>query len=254
MTVKRIITGIMLIIFVISYGCKSTEQKSSEPNFKSIEKNASATGTLLNIKFTAGPTHSHALMAFWIEDISGQYIQTLFVARSIGNGVFEHGKAESGHWKPGEIQRPAALPVWAHKSHKEKNKFGYHLPTPENPVADTYTGATPLNSFILKTRTDKPLSGPTRIMMELNQPFDFNEYWTNTKHPDNKAYMTSGQPAIIYSTIINPAETDTVYSMKATGHAHYAGENGKIYKDLSTVTSARKIVRSVMVKVSSTKQ
>lgn len=250
MTVKRIITSIMLIIFVISNGCKSTEPKLSEPNYESIEKNATAKGQTINIKFTAGPEHSHALMAFWIENLQGEYLQTLFVAKSIGNGIFEHGKTESGHWQPGEIQRPASLPVWAHKSHPQENNYGYHLPTPEDPVADTYTGATPLNSFILKTKADQTLSQPFKVMMEINQAFDWNEYWTNNKYPGNKAYMTSGQPAIVYSTTVYPAKTDTIYSMQATGHAHYAGENGKIYKDLSTLTTAKKIVRSVSVEVS----
>lgn len=180
--------------------------------------------------------------------MQGNFIQTLFVARSIGKGVFEHGKAEQGHWKPGEVQRPAALPVWGHKR-ENKNKYGNYLPTPENPVPDTYTGATPQQSFKLNIKTDKPIKQKTRLRMEINQAFDWNDYWTNNKYPESEAYKSSAQPALVYETIIKPNQSDSTFRMEPIGHSHYAGKNGKITEDISTLTSAKNIARSVIVKV-----
>ncbi|MGM0612753.1 MAG: hypothetical protein ACQESM_04495 [Bacteroidota bacterium] len=237
-----------VLFAILLSSCKSTDQ-NQEPVFDEISKNTRANGQLLEIKVVEGPEHNHPLMAFWLETKNGEFIQTLFVARSIGKGVFEHGKAEKGHWMPGEIQRPAALPVWSHRQQEKKNKYGNYLPTPKNPIPDTYTGATPKQSFVLKVRTDKIIDSPVKIRMEINQAFDWNEHWTNDKFPGEQEYKNSAQPAIVYEALINPKVTDSTYTLKPIGHAHYAGKNGKIYENLSTITTAQKIVRRVTVRV-----
>ena len=239
--------AIILLLSVMN-SCKLTD-KEENPDFEKISQNTNAQGQLLEIRVTEGPEHTHPLMAFWLESKNGEFIQTLFVAKSIGKGVFEHGKAEKGKWMPGKIQRPAALPVWSHLHQDKKNKYGNYLPTPENPVPDTYTGATPTHSFALNVKPDKPIKEKVKLRMEINQPFDWNEHWTNTKYPDEDAYETSGQPAIVYEGMINPKYPDSAFTLKAIGHSHYAGKNGKIYGDLSTITSAQKIVRSVTVSI-----
>ncbi|MFW6019334.1 MAG: hypothetical protein ACOCPM_02035 [Bacteroidales bacterium] len=237
-----------LLLIISLYSCRSTGQ-GQEPVFEEINKNTNAKGQLLKINVVEGPEHNHPLMAFWLEEEDGSFIQTLFVARSIGKGVFEHGKADQGQWKPGEIQRPSALPVWSHKQQEKKNKYGNYLPTPDNPVPDTYTGATPKHSFKLKVRSNEPIEKPVKIMMEINQAFDWNEYWTNGKYPEEEEYKNSAQPAVVYQSTLNPEYTDSTYTLEPVGHAHYAGKNGKIYKDLSTITTAQKIVRKVTVTI-----
>lgn len=228
--------------------CKTSDPSSEKPAYDKIEKNMTAQGTFLEIRFTKGSSHNHPLMVFWLEDMQGNFIQTLYIARSIGTGIFEHGKAEQGHWEPGAIQRPAALPVWGHKR-GQKNKYGNYLPTPEDPVADAYTGATPQQSFVLHVKTEQPIKEKVKLRMEINQSWDWNEFWTNNKYPENKDYKTSSQPALVYETLINPAQKDTTYNLQPIGHSHYSGNNGKIYEDLSTLTTAQKIARSVTVKI-----
>src|SRR5210317_819938 len=80
-----------------------------------ISSNPTGEGVKLEIEMIRGEAHNHPLMAIWVENASGGFVQTLYVAESIGKGVFQHGDASRGFWKPGEIRRPAALPHWSHR-------------------------------------------------------------------------------------------------------------------------------------------
>ncbi|MEI8273625.1 MAG: hypothetical protein WCG08_13470 [Paludibacter sp.] len=205
-------------------------------------------GTGLTIQFEKGVEHNHPLFAVWLADENGKYIQTLYVSESIGKAVFHRVNRKTGHWKAGEIQRPATLPYWAHQR-GEKNEFGTYMPTPKQPVADAYTGATPSASFILHAKTEKPLSGKYKIMLELNQSWDWNEYWTNDKYPNDKEYKTSSQPALVYSADIDTASPNQESVLKLIGHSHYSGADGSLDSDLSTITTALKIAKKITVKL-----
>ena len=205
-------------------------------------------GTALSIQFQKGAEHNHPLFAVWLADENGHYIQTLYVSESIGKGVFKRASRKTGRWQAGEIQRPATLPYWAHQR-DEKNEFGSYMPTPKRAVADAYTGATPSASFILNAKTEKPLNGKYKIMLELNQSWDWNEYWTNDKYPNDKEYKTSSQPALVYSVDIDTANPNQEYVLKPIGHSHYAGADGSLDKDLSTMTTALKIAKKITVKL-----
>jgi len=210
--------------------------------------NPAGSGPVLEIEMTRGKGHNHPLMAIWAETPDGKFIQTLYVAESIGKGVFQHGDASRGFWMPGEIQRPAALPYWSHKR-GIKNKQGYYLPTPENPVPDAYTGPTPGQSFIMQTRLDEP--GPKRfnVLFEINQTWDWNEIWTNNKYPEDEEYKTSCQPAIVYMASIDLENPDEKYEMKIIGRSHYSGANGELYSDLETLTTALHIAEDIVVRI-----
>jgi hypothetical protein len=233
----------VLAIFMIT-ACKSTVvQKLSHDEYS---YNQQAKGPSVIISFKEGPAHFHPLMAIWAEDINGNFIQTLFVAKSIGKGVFEHGDASEGKWKPGEVRRPAALPVWSHKR-GIKAEDGLYIPSPKMPVADAYTGSTPPQDFVLKTKFDQEPPEKFNIFFEINQPWDFNEYWTNNKFPGNDEYKTSCQPSLIYKAEINRQNPKSEYFMQVIGHGHYAGENGDIYPDLGTMTTALEIASEIKV-------
>jgi hypothetical protein len=205
-------------------------------------------GTSLSIQFEKGEEHNHPLFAIWLADEKGNYIQTLYVSESIGKGVFHRANRKTGQWKAGEIQRPATLPYWAHQR-AVKNEYGSFMPTPKQPVPDAYTGATPSASFVLHTKTDKPLIGKYKIMLELNQSWDWNEYWTNDKYPNDKEYKTSSQPALVYSADIDTASPTQEYVLKVIGHSHYSGADGSLDTDLSTMTTALKIAKRITVKL-----
>lgn len=205
------------------------------------------TGTKLEISFEKGKYYNHPLFAIWLADEDGKYIQTLYVSQSIGKGVFLRGSRNTGQWMPGEIQRPAALPYWVHQRNI-KNEKGGLLPTPTNPVADAYTGATPKNAFVLGVTTENKLNGKYKVMFELNQSWDWNDYWFNAKYPDDKEYRTSSQPALVYSADLDSSNPQPI-EFKAIGHSHYSGKDGSLNKDIKTLSTALQIAKKITVKI-----
>ncbi len=235
--------NILTIVFI--YVCSfSFTQKKSEP--LSFSTNPEGKGQSLTIEFEKGKTFNHPLIAIWATTTDYQYIQTLYVSQSIAKGIYEHGKAEQGKWFPGEHRRPAALPYWAH-SRNIKEADGLYLPTPKTPIPDAYTGATPQQSFVLKTKLDKPQNGKMLVFFEINQPFDFNDYWHNQKYNGDKNYRTSGQPSLVYSVMIDFDSPIKEYYLHPIGHGHPTGENGYLYTDLSGITTALSIVGKIRV-------
>src|SRR5690554_3629156 len=112
--------------------------------------------TILTVHFEKGKAHNHPLMVFWLADSTGSFIQTLYVAESIGKGCFQRVDRSKGMWQAGAIQRPATLPYWAHQR-GIKNEFGTYLPSPKHPVPDAFTGATPAGSFRYHLLTNEKL-------------------------------------------------------------------------------------------------
>lgn len=239
-------TQVLLIIVLFATMAISGQKKKEI--FAQENYGLNNAGTALTIRFERGEEHNHPLFAIWLADENGKYIQTLYVSESIGKGVFHRANRKTGQWKAGEIQRPATLPYWAHQR-GEKNEFGTYMPTLKQPVADAYTGATPSSSFVLHTKTDKLLNGKYKIMLELNQSWDWNEYWTNDKYPNDKEYKTSSQPALVYSADVDTTNPNQEYTMNLIGHSHYAGADGSLDSDLSTITTALKIAKKITVKL-----
>jgi hypothetical protein len=236
------------ISFIPGDNYQKKQKKNKQSDTLVFSTNVNGKGVDLEIDFTKGRTHNHPMMVIWVEDTSGNYIQTLFVNKSLATSTFAYGDKSDGKWIPGMIRRPAALPYWAHKR-GVKAPDGLYLPTPENPMPDAYTGATPRGNFILSTKTDEALSGQVSILLEINQSWDWNNYWTNDKYPDDPDYKSSSQPSLVYSVTVDLSEPGSVYKMKAIGHGHYSGQNGDLYTDLSTMTSSLNIVKSIIIKV-----
>ena len=236
-----------IALLVVLASCATVEKLNNMP-FDQIEKNQQAKGLSFEIEFTKGKAHNHPSFVFWIEDIAGNYIQTLFVTQFVATGIYAHGQLEPGKWKQtsGEAERPASLPYWLHKRNI-LNKKGTLLPTPEEPIPDAYTAATPNANFILKTKAETQLPKQFRLLMEINQPWDSNEYWHNNKYPDIWDYKTSLQPALVYAATIT--ENENEFHLNIIGHSHWAGKNGQLYTNTNTITSAKNIIEQVVVKI-----
>ena len=56
-----------------------------------------------------GESFYYPLMAIWLEDENGKYIQTLFVARSVATGIFKFGKQENNKWIAAAKRAPQTL-------------------------------------------------------------------------------------------------------------------------------------------------
>jgi hypothetical protein len=241
----------LFTILAVSAMLVSCQQKKIADNpVGFLQTNKGEKGTNIEIKFIKGKYHNHPTFSFWVEDIEGKYIETLYVTQYLAKGIYGHGSLGEGKWdsKPGPAQRPSTLPYWLHKwTGKDDSKSS--LPTPENPVPDAITGATPSGDFILETVIDKPVGKKFRLMMEINQPWDWNQYWNNGLHPENFDYKVSCQPALVYSVIIDSDQPNKDFYLNPIGHSHYSGLNGELFTDISTLTTAKEIVFKVSARI-----
>lgn len=197
------------------------------------------------VELNPGKSFNHPTFVIWIEDMDENYIKTLFITKSYASGIFGHKMVGDSIWlnESGKSIQPAALPYWTYKKGLINNKN--LIPTPETPFVDAYTGATPKGKFTL---SDKPLSmSKYRVMIEVNQTGDWNNYWTNNKFPSNNAYKHSAQPSVIYSVTINPE--DSIFYLNPIGHGSPTGKNGNIFTDLSTLSSALDIFSSIKITI-----
>lgn len=229
--------------------CRSSRVNTSY-QADTLYTNPDGKGDLIEINFRKGTEHNHPLMAIWIEDTAGNYTQTVYVAKSIAKGIFEFGDKSAGKWQPGSLRRPAALPVWSHSRGVQEDD-GLFIPKEETAIPDAYTGPTPQSNFVLYARTDNTLPDQFYVYFEINQSWDWNEYWTNTKYIEDEEYKTSSQPALVYRVLFDKNVTNSkpVY-LKLIGHSHYSGQDGTIYTDTNTITTAQKITESVSVRIS----
>lgn len=255
-TFKNNILRLMILSIIIAVSLSSCKPggkgKSSmarkQDSIVLITSNVEGAGSSIEIEMLKGKAHNHPTFAIWLEDTSGKYLQTLFVTKALGQGIYAHGDKSGGSWKPGEVRRIAALPYWSHRWNV-KNEYGSYVPTPKNKVPDAYSGATPAGSFRLNTRTDIALKGKLKILLEINQPWDWNEYWTNALYPNDIDYQSSCQPAVVYSAIVDLGNPGAKIEMKPIGHSHYSGNTGELFTDLSSITTALYIAEQISVVV-----
>lgn len=222
-------------------------RNKSEPLTDTIYSNTNATGYSLIFEAIAGKGHNNPSFAIWVEDVEGNFLHELFVTKSVATGIFRYGDTSSGKWEAGERRYRAALPYFFHKKSKDKSKP--IIPDSDNPLPDAYTGATPKENFDLFTKTNSTKPKKFVILFEVNQTWDFNNYWHNAKFPDNKDYRSSAQPSIIYAVTVDMDNLMSEYHMNPIGHGHYAGEDGNLYTDLSGLTTALEIFERIIIRV-----
>ncbi|MCP4755138.1 MAG: hypothetical protein GY866_30035 [Proteobacteria bacterium] len=170
-------------------------------------------------------------VAIWIEDTKGNFLETIYVSK----------KAATQGWVGmGDIRRKSSLPYWAHRRGK-KYQDGIYLPTSDDPLPDALTGATPVGDFTVNMPNRKMISDSIKVFAEFNSSGNFNE-----DYPEDDFF---GQPSVVYSSIINLTEPGSSTQLKLSGHGHPKGDNGKLFSDLSTLTTALKIVDEVTVEL-----
>jgi len=231
--------SIIVILVSLFYSCV-TEKKMVKPIV--VELNNSKD---FEIELSPGPSFNHPTFSIWLEDMDGNYLKTLFITKSYASGIFGYKMLGDSIWvnESGESIQPAALPYWTYKKGliNKKNL----IPTPENPFIDAYTGATPKGKFTL---LDKLLDKKKyNVMLEVNQTWDWNNYWTNNKFPKSNAYKHSSQPSVIYSVTITPK--DSVFYLNPIGHGSPTGENGNLHTNLSTLSTALDIFSSIKITI-----
>lgn len=180
-------------------------------------------------------------LVVWMETMEGMYIDTLYVTGKTSVSGF--GDTESG-----PVRRPEALPHWSH-SRGIQEADGYFAPNQHNADLDGISSATPKNDYLISLSA--PRMGRYRLLVEVNRSYDFNDYYSEHRFPDDPIYSgdgSSGQPSLIYETTIDPGAPDQ-YLLSLVGHGHYSGADGRLYTDLSTITTAKNILSFIVVKV-----
>jgi len=247
---KRVIISLSFLIFVLTFiiSCKTSEKQTKVTEYKdsvTISTNEISDDIIINI--TKGGSFNYPTFVIWQEDLEGNFVKTLYITKSYASGVFGREMIGDTMWmnKPGKSYQPAALPYWTYKKGLINNKT--YVPTPENPYIDAYTGATPTTNFSFDTKIKISKNQKYKILVEVNQTWDWNNFWTNNKYPENNAYKHSAQPSLIYAVNIDN-ENNTFY-LNPIGHGCPTGENGKLYTDLSTFTTALDIFKEIKITV-----
>jgi len=204
-------------------------------------------GNAMTINLKPGKYFNHPTYVIWAEDMSGNYIRTIYITEYYATGIFGYQMQGDSLWlkSKGPSYQPAALPYWTHKKPGIKN--GNRVPTPQDPFVDGYTGATQKTNFNFQTAVTDQI--PFRVLMEVNQPWDWNASWSNNLHPDSPAYKRSAQPSVVYSVTID--EKDGTFDLNPIGHGDPKGESGKLFTRLKTMTTALEIFETmeIMVKI-----
>lgn len=249
---KPIIHLSILILATSSFcfSCKTTFQKSKEEAAKTdtIHIHTSKNGIQLAIDVKKGESFNHPTFVVWMEDLQGEIIHTLYITNSYATGEFGHAQLSDSTWSntSGASHQPAALPYWNHK--KGLINGTAMVPTKQNPYVDAHSSATPKNNFQLIGGIQNQAS-PFRLLLEVNQTWDWNRYWTNGKYPENRDYKNSAQPSLIYAVVISKLQDRRIYHLNPIGHGHPSGDNGDLFTDLSTLTTAKNIFSSITVKL-----
>ena len=205
----------------------------------------------ITIEFKKGEAFQYPLFAIWTEDLLGNYIETLYISRVISSSVFDYGKNIEGNWVSSVLRRPEALPYWSHKRGIQAPD-GLYTPLDKAPDLDAVSGATPTGNFVVKSKGNFNKKSGLKLLIEINQSYDWNDYYTRDKFPRDKIYSGSGQvgqPSLIYASPIKIGglESTNHEIMKLIGHGHHSGENGELYTDLSKITTAKNIANRIIV-------
>ncbi len=200
-------------------------------------------------KWRGVPLNTRPQMAFWIADESGVLVKTLYVTRRTGRQSWL-GTEFTGEDRD-EVRRQSSLPVWGHARGVAADD-GVFLPTRDEPLPDAETGATPRGGF---TRTfelpaDLP-AGTYHLLAEFNQSLDWNDPWADELPEGDPHYSGgeygSGQPSLVYRAVFTVGEAADQQHAELIGHGHPSGDDGSISADVSTLTTALKIVSDVMM-------
>ncbi len=220
-------------------------------DYQIIELDKAIGNKKISVELKKGDAFQYPLFAIWVEDSIGNYIETLYISRVISSSTFDYGKKVDDNWESAIVRRPEALPYWSHKRGIQSSD-GLFIPLNGAPDLDAVSGATPTSNFIVKSRANFNNDIGYKVLVEINQSYDWNGYYTKNKFPDDKVYSGSGQvgqPSLVYATEIKKTELKytTHKIMNLIGHGHHSGKDGKLYKDVSQITTAKNIAERIIL-------
>ena len=232
---------------------KQLGKEEQNNDYQIIKLNNTIGNYSVDIEIKKGKYFGYPLFAVWIEDSTGNYLKTIYVSKSISSSIFRKVKKVGNKWKPDVVRRPEALPYWSHKRNI-KALDGLYVPLSSSPDIDAVTGATPTSNFIISSNIDMNNFNGFRILLEVNQSFDWNNYYSKDKFPTDSIYSGSGnvgQPALVYLVYVSKEtlQTKNVFLMELIGHSHHSGASGELFSDLSNITTAKEIIDRAIVTI-----
>ena len=171
--------------------------------------------------------------AIWLEEPSTGRCRTIFVTR----------RAAVGDWE-GKAEVPSALPCWF-EVYKRENQTR-ELPGVEKQAPVAVTGATPEPGYFI-TRA-RVLTGTTwKCWIEVNLSGDYNdqyqEYNEEAKTIDTYG---NGQPALIYSALIDAVE-GTIITPRIAGMCVPNFPGDSLIRPLKGITTAASIFDEISI-------
>lgn len=217
----KIIIMVLLFAFTLTY----SEDKYTitlEPGSKYIREEFSM--------------HIAPQISFWLEDNSGKKIKDIYVTKYFYIQV-----------KNDMVNQPENLPVWLFKTgYDPYSQDGTKLPVPPLPKTDATSGATPRAKF------SKEFSLPKKgnqffLFAEINNSFDFNETFKRVVDRKSNAFnVANGQPSLVYKIGLARGDQGRK-NLSVVGYGSALGTTGKIYTDLSVITDAKDIIKTIYV-------
>lgn len=225
---------ILLVLVVLFWG--ATNPRFIASHMLSIRNDGQILGKNMEVRITYGPNWFHQIAmiitatptyAIWIEDLDGQYVGMYYVTNK-----FYQWTRDAANNVPERIE---ALPHWWYKQRGTL-------------LTDAVTVATPKQDITIVNAIN---NGPRKFVMkmEINNSFDYNEYYTKDGENETVRTKDGGQPGLIYSTIIDVSQPSREYEMMLVGHSSPDGSDGRLYSDIATVTTARQMIDKVIVKI-----
>ncbi|MFS2520668.1 hypothetical protein AAH137_17460 [Bacteroides xylanisolvens] len=179
-------------------------------------------------------------IAIWSEDLEGNFLSTIYVSKKL---------AKQSWIAAGGNRRKESLPCWSHAQGKQYSD-GLYLPTKDEPLLDAVTGATPKSGFTANIQMDGDMKQIV-VKCEFNHSVDFNENYPKDAKEGDTNYsggkMGSGQPAIVFQTVVDLTNGQQEFKGKLIGHSSPDGSDGNLYSDISKLTTALNIVKEITV-------
>lgn len=181
-------------------------------------------------------------VAVWLEDADGHYLGTLYASKKI---------ATQGWVSAGGNRRKEALSYWCFQRGVVYDD-GLYLPTKSQPLVDGMSGATPRTDFDVRLKNKTGLRH-FYVLVEVNHSIDFNDRYSKDKK-EGEPYFSggsegSGQPSLVYRADVNLDSASTSFDAVLIGHSSADGTDGRLYDDLTGITSALTIVKRITVNV-----
>lgn len=201
-----------------------------------LHETPAETGDLFS--FTIVLAEKGCQMAIWLADEQGNFIDTVFVtSKTALKGIGNRGGELDDRWGGSRL---SVLPVWAHHRGVDYGGGNYYPPK-DKPLVDAVSSATPkAGEFVWNWRPQQALKpGKYAYYVEINKSSDDNQYHNHSWY--------RGQPSVVWKGDLLIGDQVSKSKALVIGHGHVAGADGKILSDLSTLTTAFDLIRSVEV-------